>query len=213
MSTTKAVSPILLELCQFRPHPDLPDAEFRSALRTSRTFLENCPGFAGRTLLYSPSSMLWTDAVRWTSPALAQEAFVRMAEIPDLRPLTEQLVDVTMQHVPRVDELTIGASPAPQDGCVYEVLTYRLKPGVSAGEYRAAMAAFGEAVAPLDGFVGREAFYGEESGLWVELIRYADQAAALRLGPIVMELPAAGRLFDAIDQDSVGIHFGSEASL
>jgi len=211
--SSNTVSPIVLELCQFRPHPELPDAEFRGALRTSRTFLESRPGFFGRTLLYSPASQLWTDAVRWSSLELAQEAFVRMKELPDLRPLTERLVDVTMHHLARVDDLTIGAPTAPMDDCAYEVITYRLKPGVSAEFYREALAAFGQDVAPMDGFVGREVFCDEENGLWAELIRYADHAAVERLAPIVMALPAAARLFDAIEQDSVGIHFGSEVSL
>ena len=198
-----------LELCLCRPAPDLSDAEFRAALRAADDFLSSRPGFEGRELLYSAASSRWIDLVHWASPGDAEAAMAAFAGVEALQPLARQLVDVTMLQLARLPESACSGPASVSDDAVTEIILYRLNPGVSAADYVRVLDAFGAAMSQMDGFAGRDVFRDEASGTWVEVVRYADQAAVDRLGPIVMGLPEAAAAMERIDASSVELLFAT----
>ncbi|TLS48675.1 hypothetical protein FE782_29515 [Paenibacillus antri] len=203
-----------LELCICRPAPDLPDADFRKALRAADDFLAGRAGFEGRELLYSASSDRWIDLVRWASPDAAEAAMDDFGRVEALQPLACRLVDVTMLRLSRLPDLAVsGKAAGAGDAPVYEVIAYRLKPGIDDADYRRTLDAFGAATADLEGFLGRDVFLDASSGTWAEVVRYADQAAVDRLAPVVMSLPEAAAAMERIDAATVEIHFATQVRL
>ncbi|WP_309121716.1 hypothetical protein [Paenibacillus sp.] len=200
-----------LELCICRPAPDLPDADFRKALRAADDFLAGCAGFEGRELLYSASSDRWIDLVRWASPDAAEAAMDAFGHVEALQPLASRLVDATMLRLSRLPELAVcGKTAGAGDAPVYEVIAYRLKPGIEDADYRRTLDAFGAALSAMDGFLGRDVFRDASSGTWAEVIRYADQPAVDRLGPVVMSLPEAAAAMERIDAETVELLFATQ---
>ncbi|HZG58160.1 MAG TPA: hypothetical protein VEZ38_16830, partial [Paenibacillus sp.] len=93
-----------LELCIFRPAPDLPEADLRAALRAADAFLSGRAGFEGRELLYAAAQDRWIDLIHWSSPEAARAAMDAFAGAEALQPLARQLVDVTMLELARLPE-------------------------------------------------------------------------------------------------------------
>jgi len=204
-----------LELCVCRPGPDLTDAEFRSALRSADDFLSTQAGFEGREVLYSSSADRWIDLIHWASPQAAEAAMAAFAGVEALQPLATRLVDVTMLQLARLPDLACSGKTAERRATgavpVYEIITYRLKPGAAVDLFSRRLEAFGAALAALDGFERRDVFVDGASGTWAEIVRYADQHAVDRLGPIAMSLPEAAAAMECIEEASVEIRFATEA--
>jgi hypothetical protein len=89
-----------------------------------------------------------------------------------------------------------------------EIVTYKIKDGVTVPDFLKASAQLEEGFArKQEGFMGRT-FARSEGNEWVDVIRWQSMAAAEAASKAAMESPACGPMFGMIDEPSVKMmHF------
>ncbi|MDF2962783.1 MAG: hypothetical protein K0S39_4518 [Paenibacillus sp.] len=88
-----------------------------------------------------------------------------------------------------------------------EVVSYRLKNDVSAETFMRYVKLLQEALIERDGFIKREVFFNEESGVWIELAEWKSLEAAKQCEAIIMQDPFMAEAMALIDESTIQMHF------
>ena len=84
----------------------------------------------------------------------------------------------------------------------FEVVIYRLKPAVDRDQFMEISAQATDWLRQRPGYLGRQ-LLEDDSGLWVDLVRWATMDDALAAAGAFMEVPEAAAFMDAVEPDSV----------
>lgn len=203
----------VLEIVFFKLQEGYSREAFVSEMEPSCVFLRSCDGFLEKQLLYAEEQHQWIDLVSWASSEEARQA-AAAEKSPAMLPLFAKLKEVKMHHLVHLDldVLPLGQTNADAT-TLYEVLMYKLKPGIAFDEYQKSLVHAGEMMSEKAGFSGRKVYYDSETGLWAEVLSYTSREAADGLAGEVMGSPEMQRLFAMIEESSVKIWFAEEVSL
>ena len=84
----------------------------------------------------------------------------------------------------------------------FEIVIYRLKPGVNRNQFLEISARATEWLRTHAGYLGRE-LLEDESGQWVDLVRWATMEEALAAANAFMEAPEAAAFMGAVEPESI----------
>ena len=87
-------------------------------------------------------------------------------------------------------------------GGQFEIVIYRLKPDVDRSRFMEISNRATEWLRQRPGYLGRE-LLEDESGLWVDLVRWATMEDALAAGSAFMDVPEAAAFMDAVEPESI----------
>lgn len=87
-----------------------------------------------------------------------------------------------------------------------EVVSYRLKQGVSEEAFMRYVNLLQEALCKGDGFIKREVYFNEESGVWVELAEWESPEAAKQCEVKIMQEPFMAEALAQIDESTIQMH-------
>lgn len=88
-----------------------------------------------------------------------------------------------------------------------EIVSYRLAPGASAEAYLPSVEQLQEEVQKLEGFLSRRVFYSEASGVWTEVVEWADMESAKQAEQCMMAHPVISQGFAMIAQDTIDLQW------
>jgi quinol monooxygenase YgiN len=84
----------------------------------------------------------------------------------------------------------------------FEIVIYRLKAEVHRDQFMEVSARATEWLRNRPGYLGRE-LLEDDSGLWVDLVRWATMDDALAAASAFMEVPQAAAFMDAVESESI----------
>ena len=84
----------------------------------------------------------------------------------------------------------------------FEIVIYRLKPDVDRSRFMEISNRATEWLRQRPGYLGRE-LLEDESGLWVDLVRWATMEDALAAASAFMDVPEAVAFMDAAEPESI----------
>jgi quinol monooxygenase YgiN len=84
----------------------------------------------------------------------------------------------------------------------FEIVIYRLKLEVHRDQFMEVSARATEWLRNRPGYLGRE-LLEDDSGLWVDLVRWATMDDALAAASAFMEVPQAAAFMDAVEPESI----------
>jgi hypothetical protein len=84
----------------------------------------------------------------------------------------------------------------------FEIVIYRLKPAVDRDQFLEISARATDWLRQRPGYLGRQ-LLEDDSGLWVDLVRWATMDDALAAAGAFMEVPEAAAFMDAVEPESV----------
>ena len=88
-----------------------------------------------------------------------------------------------------------------------EIVTFKIKPGISEKEAQAKLLALDACVSTFDGFIDRQLSQNGD-GVWIDIVRWTDKASALKAAEKVMNLPEALDSYSVIDEPTIQMnHF------
>lgn len=87
-----------------------------------------------------------------------------------------------------------------------EVVSYRLKKDVSAETFMRYVKLLQGALIGRDGFIKREVFFNEESGVWVELAEFESVEAAKQCEAKIMQEPFMAEAMALIEESTIQMH-------
>lgn len=91
-------------------------------------------------------------------------------------------------------------------GPTIELVLYAARPGVSEAELLEAVEASNAVLRDCPGYLRRELGHSTETGLWMDLVHWADRESALAAAAAFGAHPDAQRLLDAIDFQRLSMH-------
>jgi len=86
----------------------------------------------------------------------------------------------------------------------FEIVIYRLKPEIDRDQFMQISARATEWLRDRPGYLGRE-LLEDDSGQWVDLVRWATMEDALAAASAFMEVPAAAAFMDAVEPESITV--------
>jgi hypothetical protein len=84
----------------------------------------------------------------------------------------------------------------------FEIVIYQLKPAVDRDQFLEISARATDWLRQRPGYLGRQ-LLEDDSGLWVDLVRWATIDDALAAAGAFMEVPEAAAFMDAVEPESV----------
>jgi antibiotic biosynthesis monooxygenase (ABM) superfamily enzyme len=84
----------------------------------------------------------------------------------------------------------------------FEIVIYRLKPDVDRSRFMEISNRATEWLRQRPGYLGRE-LLEDESGQWVDLVRWATMDDALTAASAFMDVPEAAAFMDAVERESI----------
>ena len=84
----------------------------------------------------------------------------------------------------------------------FEIVIYRLKPAVDRDQFLEISARATDWLRQRPGYLGRQ-LLEDDSGLWVDLVRWATMDDALAAASAFMEVPEAAAFMEAVEPESV----------
>ena len=84
----------------------------------------------------------------------------------------------------------------------FEIVIYRLKPAVDRDQFMEISDRATDWLRQRPGYLGRQ-LLEDDSGLWVDLVRWATMDDALAAAGAFMEVPEAAAFMDAVEPESV----------
>jgi hypothetical protein len=84
----------------------------------------------------------------------------------------------------------------------FEIVIYQLKPAVDRDQFLEISARATDWLRQRPGYLGRQ-LLEDDSGLWVDLVRWATMDDALAAAGAFMEVPEAAAFMDAVEPESV----------
>src|SRR5215213_10948874 len=84
----------------------------------------------------------------------------------------------------------------------FEIVIYRLKPDVDRDQFMEISSRATEWLRKRHGYLGRELLH-DDSGLWVDLVRWATMEDALAAASAFMEVPQAAAFMAAVETESI----------
>lgn len=88
-----------------------------------------------------------------------------------------------------------------------EVVSYQLKEGVSEETFMKYANLMQDALCNGEGFIKREVYFNEESGVWVELAEWENPEAAKQCEAKIMQEPFMAEAMALIDEATLQMHF------
>jgi antibiotic biosynthesis monooxygenase (ABM) superfamily enzyme len=86
----------------------------------------------------------------------------------------------------------------------FEIVIYRLKPNVDRHQFIEISARATEWLRNRPGYLSRE-LLEDDSGQWVDLVRWATMDEALAAASAFMEVPEAAAFMDAVEPESITV--------
>lgn len=185
--------------------------EYLHAVRLSQKVLRKYEGLLNRTLLHAEEEDLWIDLVDWHSMQTALAAAEQVKSEPDIVPLFSSLDpdNDVLRYFKRMDKLALRGPSAHIDcGCV-EVLLFKLKPNVQTEQFIKVVEQVGELMRTEPEFIGRETYLNNETGEWLELVRYQDKEAAFRLFERIKDSECMLEGHTLVDESSMSMYFAT----
>lgn len=87
-----------------------------------------------------------------------------------------------------------------------EIVSYQLKPEARSEKFMEFVHRLQTTLSAIDGFVSREVFYREASGVWVELIGWESEEAAKLAETELMRQPCMVEAMELIETSTVQMH-------
>ncbi len=99
--------------------------------------------------------------------------------------------------------LCMAMSTAATAEMVYEIVSFKFKEGISFSEQKLAMEKLNTIVKKQKGFKNRTYYYSQESGTWVDLVKWDSLSLAKQASEAVMKDGQFGEVAAKIDEKSM----------
>ena len=204
------MNPNVLEFVSFRLKQEVTDESFLEAARRSQLTLQRYEGFVGRDMFYHQESGLRFDLVEWRDKHAAKrasESFLRdSAAAAFLDVLDASSVD--LQLYSRLPELDIAsANGSEYAGNCVELICFQLKSEKECPYYLRYAEEMGRQMQAAPGFIRRSVFRSENTGEWLEVIRYSSRAEADALFAKLQDEACMQKALQLVDEQTLQLYF------
>lgn len=88
-----------------------------------------------------------------------------------------------------------------------EIVSYRLKAGVSEETYMKYVNKLQGAIVNQEGFIKREVYHDQNSGVWFEMVEWESAEIAKQSGEKIMQEPSMIEGMALIDESTIQLHY------